>query len=708
MALDVPAPPAPPLASGCGCVPALSGLPERVSALRELLAVETEPLVALTHLLRLCRDEHPTLREQLGRAATCHQASALAANLRQVLPRPGTETVLPPPVRAAFAAALDTAEVPDVVSARTLAELVDRHYGHTFAASFRSRSPYQPVVGDPIPLDSPDLRRITAMPPTAPPWRLANRLDETRRVRLAGAWTSQFKVVFDYSLFDTLAGVISSDTVLATGHPNNSLAQFGLTGGTAGPVFPLQPLDLPGQRARIDALLRQAEQAGASVVVLPELCLTEQLAGELEAWVRRPGPVRLLVAGSFHHTDRVAGHAVRVNRATTWVRDHPLPLVHDKHSRADRPVTEDIAASGWPELRVYVTSDGWHLVIAICRDLLNPNAVHALTEAGANLVLVPAMSETLVPFGGPAAQFVGCEQALVVVANNPADWSVDGRPESRRPARALFGHPGLGQQTRLVHSPDDKTGLAVLHVHTGQMGWHCAEETPDRTTYPSPEPPAADLTPSWVERLATHVTHQPLAALPARSVSLRPAAVLVLLSSGPHGPEALLTARAPDLTDYPDQIVFPGGLVEPTDTGPEAAALREAAEEIGLDPTSVHLIGTLAPLGLPETGFLVTPVLAWSAQPRFTHSANLAEVTTIHSIPLGSHPTAIPVTLHLDGDDAYAETDIGRLGAMTASVLDLVRGFLAAPSADVSVPMPGEPLSRPPAPRRRPATSRTR
>lgn len=706
MAVNVPAPT--PLASGCGCVPALSGLSERVSALRELLAVEPEPLVALTHLLRLCRDEHPRLREQLGSATTRHQVSVLATRLRLVLPRPGTATVLAPPVRAAFAAALDTAEVSDVVSARILAELIDRHYGHTFAASFRSRSPYQPVAGDPIPLDSPDLRRITSMPPTAPPWRLANRLDETRRVRLAGSWTSQFKVVFDYSLFDILAGLITSDTVLATGHPNNTLAQFGLTGGTAGPVFPLQPLDLPGQRAWIDALLGRAEQAGASVVVLPELCLTEQIAGELAAWVRRPGPLRLLVAGSFHHTDRVKGKAVRVNRAVTWVRDHPLPLVHDKRSPADRPVTEDIAASGWPELRVYVTADGWHLVIAICRDLLNPNAVHALTEAGANLVLVPAMSETLVPFGGPAAQLVGCEQALVVVANNPADWSEDGRPESRRPARALFGHPGLGQQTRLVHAPDDETGLSLLHVRTGQMGWQGAEETSDLSTYPAREPPAAVPTPSWVDRLATHVTHHPVAAQPATSVLLRPAAVLVLLISGPHGPEVLLTARAPDLTDYPDQIVFPGGLVELTDTGPEAAAFREAAEEIGLDPTSVHLIGTLAPLGLPETGFLVTPVLAWSAQPRFTHSANLAEVTTIHSIPLGPHTTAIAVALHPDWDVAKAETDVGQLGAMTASVLDLVRALLAAPSADVSVPMPGEPHSRRPAPRRGPATSRPR
>lgn len=86
------------------------------------------------------------------------------------------------------------------------------------------------------------------------------------------------------------------------------------------------------------------------------------------------------------------------------MRGRSEPLVHDKHSPGDEPIREDIRPNGWPELRIYVTRDGWHLVIAICRDLLNPQAVHALSEAGANLVLVPAMSETLITFGGPTSQ----------------------------------------------------------------------------------------------------------------------------------------------------------------------------------------------------------------------------------------------------------------------------------------------------------------
>lgn len=429
-------------------------------------------MASLTHLLRLCRDEHPTLWEHHADPRCRARVTTLVARVAEALPGAGTQALIPARARQALAEALaPNADVPAVVVAHALAELLDTCYGHSFSDWFRQRSPYQPVVGDPVPLDSPDMRRIIAMAPTAPPWRLANRLDETRRVRLAGEWTTQFRVVFDYDLFDTLAGLITHDTVVATCHPNHELAEFTLPRDRRDPAFPVRPVDMATQRERIHRLLVQATDAGASVIVLPELCVTEELAGELEQWVRRPGPARLLVAGSFHHADKRAP-ARRANRALAWVRDHPAALIYDKHSPADQPVIEDITPLGWPELRIYVTADGWHLVIAVCRDLLNPHAVHALTEAGTNLVLAPSMSETLTSFGGPVAQLVGSGQALVAIANNPADWSDADHPETvRQPARALFGHPGFTQQTRLVQAPDERVGVASLRVGDGQVSW---------------------------------------------------------------------------------------------------------------------------------------------------------------------------------------------------------------------------------------------
>ncbi len=105
-------------------------------------------------------------------------------------------------------------------------------------------------------------------------------------------------------------------------------------------------------------------------------------------------------------------------------------------------------------------------------------------------------------------------------------------------------------------------------------------------------------------------------ALPVRSddamdlvtTPLVPAAVLVGLSYGAE-PGVLLTKRTAHLKRHPGQIAFPGGRIEPTDASPEAAALREAQEEVGLRPDRVEVLGRL-PDYLTGTGFRISPVLA--------------------------------------------------------------------------------------------------
>ena len=654
-------------------VPGLSPAADRRAALRAAVAGEGEPLITITHLLRLCRDEHPVLWSRVDDPACCGRVDRLLRDLAARLPAPGVATDLSPEVRAAFAAALEPVDdTPMVVVARALAEIIDDHYGHTFTASFARRSPYQPQVGDPMPLDSPDLRRVSALPATAPPWRLANRLDETRRARLAGEWAAQFRVVFDYALAGVLTGLVTSDTVVATCHPNTGLEELELPRDHRRRSFPIRPADPHRQRERLDSLLGAAVAQGASIVVLPELCVDEALARALEDWVRRPDGPRLLVAGSYHHEDPpdpTTGHGPgrRRNTAMVWVRGWDRPLVHDKHSPADRPVYEDLQPQGWPELRVYVTADGWHLVIAICRDLLNPRAVQALAEAGANLVLVPAMSETLVPFGGPVAQLVGEDQALVVVANNPAQWPAAGRTAAQRPARALVGHPGFGQLIRVVPAADSRPGIARLQVRSGQLTWLPAP-APEAAAVARPGGGREAAAPTWVGRLVEWSRPSSPDIAPATTVTLRRAAVLVLVIDRPEGPHVLLTRRTADLADYPEQLVFPGGATDAGDHGPVDTALREAQEETGLAPASVEVLGLLPPSALVDSGFLVTPVLAWSTAPAFPGATNLAEVESVTEVPLARRGSG--------ADGGLAIADAPGYGRMTAGLLDLLRGML--------------------------------
>jgi 8-oxo-dGTP pyrophosphatase MutT (NUDIX family) len=656
---------------------------EGIEALCRSVDSEPEPLATLTLLLRLCRDEHRALWENANEADSQAAVAVMTGSLAELLPPFGSSGALEAPLRTAMAEALRGATgVHPVVIAHALAQLIDDRFWHTFGDSFAGRNPYQPSVGDPMPLSSPDLPAVMDMRPTSPPWRLANRLDETRHVRLAGEWAVQFRVVFDYSLVDILPDLVIAETVIATCHPNRSLAEFSLHKGLDERTFPVNPADCHAQIELLNGLITDAVQAGASIVVLPELAVTEDLAIELQQWVRRADGPRVLVAGSYHHEDQHGPESSplrRRNTAIAWVRGHSEPLVHDKHSPGDEPILEDIRPNGWPELRIYVTRDGWHLVIAICRDLLNPQAVHALSESGANLVLVPAMSETLMTFGGPTSQLVGANQAVVAIANNPAEWPTAGAPAGR-PARALFGHPGLSRQIRAVTSQQTDAGIALLTVRDAHIAWRsfplattACEDDPADSEAADPVP--LPSRPDWMERLAGRWCPD-LAPTPAPGgrLLLRQSAVLVLMTDSTEGPMVLLSKRTADLSDYPSQWVFPGGSWEEGDTDLAATALRETREEVGLDLRSIDVVGALPPRLLLDTGFVVTPILAWVNRPVFTRRASAAEVEAFRFVAV------VEVTAEPAGSDPLGPPG-PYLGMMTSSVLTELAEVLAVDAA---------------------------
>jgi len=108
----------------------------------------------------------------------------------------------------------------------------------------------------------------------------------------------------------------------------------------------------------------------------------------------------------------------------------------------------------------------------------------------------------------------------------------------------------------------------------------------------------------------------------------------MLFGEGPAGPDLLLTERAHTMRSHPGQVSFPGGSVDPQDTSPTAAALREAEEEVGLDPASVDVLAILPELWLPPSNFAVTPVLAWWRENGPVGVVDAAEVHAVFRTPV--------------------------------------------------------------------------
>lgn len=152
-----------------------------------------------------------------------------------------------------------------------------------------------------------------------------------------------------------------------------------------------------------------------------------------------------------------------------------------------------------------------------------------------------------------------------------------------------------------------------------------------------PHPPnRADLirrladTPPLEELLTADDLERQRAA--ASALQPTPAAVLLLVVNHPREPTVVFTQRTAHLVDHAGQISFPGGRVAPGDEGPAHTALREAREEVGIDPAGIEILGEM-PDYHTSTGFRVRPVVGWAEQPP-DYLPDPYEVAEVFEVPL--------------------------------------------------------------------------
>lgn len=364
------------------------------------------------------------------------------------------------------AALVRSSGLTDEAAAAVLADLLDRKLGPRFDELPAPGSTWELETGDPYPVRVPALSGSgRSSHPHAGP-KLGNDL---RHLRFLPTIESDWTIRFHWT-GQRVAVLPSEGGVLATGHPNTCLEEFGNPGRPTDSTFFAFPDRDPDHRSWVGAVTDLAT-TNSSIVVLPELCIDQDdIADVVQTWRELPRHSRpnVFVPGSAHVVDGAAS----VNRAEIHIGGLGSPILVDKQEPFPyEDLMEGIDVTP-RSIDVHVVA-GWRIVGAICRDVLRPFLPELLAQLGTTLLLVPAMSPSIETFEGlntiPIRNW-----GIAVVSNNPSRWPrrPPHHPDERTPPQVLVAwpreHPG-GLTEVAGHGSSAVRGAWKLDVTAGTV-----------------------------------------------------------------------------------------------------------------------------------------------------------------------------------------------------------------------------------------------
>lgn len=400
---------------------------EDLDRLTAELASKDDLIEFVAVLLRFCRDHEREVRaaddDQACAAAGARARAGAIGVFRAITRRHPSRIALDNIIGLlrSSAAAMGTA-----LAAREVAGAFDDILGPRVFDWFRAAGGAIMLRdGDPFPVVAHPVKRIFGDDLNSRPERHSPHVSALPHLRIAPP-LGPFDVVLSFEHADLFRALDRGDRI-GVGIPwaSDQDHDRDACGSAEQPrFFNVRPRQSLEQGVVLGRVLDAAEAEAISVLVLPELCIDAYGQEVVERWCQRPArKLDVLAAGSRHLEE--AG--VRRNRATVFVRNAP-PFTHDKFTpfimrKGETEVREDIATA--PARITIHYSEGWSVVVLVCKDLLDERVAPLLEQLRVRLVLVPAFSERTAPFRARLEELACGAQAIVVVANTPASDDCD-------------------------------------------------------------------------------------------------------------------------------------------------------------------------------------------------------------------------------------------------------------------------------------------